>query len=226
MAHDASPSPAPERIARALLLLLVSTATWGSDPDEWFFKGTADVNEGELHFLTTPPDRPVHHHHNRITILESSLEDGWVRLEQCHRNLDAVPSAEVTYRPGRVRNLRITRAVHIDGGAWAEVHSVQLRNVQRGAELCVEADTLALSRSGEASYSLSNGPYMRRFLDGFYPMRVSMTVRLATDRLRFVESTPQDQPGFTLRQQGNEVGYDTVFEGILTTVLRFDRVQP
>lgn len=225
MAHDASPSQGPERIAWALSLFLVATAAWSSDPDELFFKGTADVNEGELHFLTTPPDRPVHHHQNRITILDSSLEDGWVRLDQCHKHLDAVPSAEVIYRSGRVRNLRVTRAVNIDG-AWAEEHSVQLRNVQRGAELCVEAETQALSRNGESSYSLSNGPYMRRFLDGFYPMRVSMTVRLDTDKLRFVEAIPEHQPGFTLRHQANEVGYDAVFEGILTTVLRFDRVQP
>jgi hypothetical protein len=225
MAHDASPSPAPERIACALILAAVATFATAADPDELFFKGTADVNEGELHFLTTPPDRPVHHHHNRITILDSSLEDGWVRLDQCHENLDAVPSAEVTYRPGRVRNLRVTRAVRIEG-AWAEEHSVQLRNVQRGAELCVQAETLALSRAGETGYSLNNGPYMRRFLDGFYPMRVSMTVKFASDKLRFVDSIPAAQPGFSLRLQAGEVGYDTVFEGILTTVLRFDRVQP
>ena len=225
MAHDASPSPAPERIGSALALLLVATLAWSSDPDELFFKGTADVNEGELRFLTAPPDRPVHHHYNRITILDSSLEDGWVRLDQCHQNLDAVPDAQVTYREGRIRGLRVTRVENIER-AWAEEHSVQLRNVQRGAQLCVEAETLALSRNGEGGYSLSNGPYMRRFLDGFYPMRVSMTVKLDTGKLRFVESIPGDQPGFTLRQQGNEVGYDTVFEGILTTVLRFDRVQP
>ncbi len=225
MARDASPSPAPERRACALCLLLAATAAAASDADELFFKGTADVNEGELHFLTTPPDRPVHHHHNRITIRDSSLEDGWVQLDQCHRNLNAVPSAEVAYRPGRIRNLRVTRAVHIEG-TWAEAHSVQLRNVQRGAELCVQAETQALSRNGEAGYSLTNGPYMRRFLDGFYPMRVSMTVKLDTDKLRFVESIPAAQPGFTLRQQANEVGYDAVFEGILTTVLRFERVRP
>lgn len=225
MAHDASPSPAPDRRALALILLLAAPTAWATDPDELFFKGTADVNEGELNFLTAPPDRPVHHHHNRITILDSSLEDGWVRLDQCHRNLDAVPSAEITYRPGRVRNLRVTRAVHIES-AWAEAHSVQLRNVQRGAELCVEAETQALSVNGEFSYNLSNGPYMRRFLDGFYPMRVSMTVRLDTDKLRFVESIPAEQPGFRLERRNNEIGYDALFEGILYTVLRFDRVQP
>lgn len=225
MAHGASSLPAPEHIAWAIPLLFVATTACASDPDELFFKGTADVNEGELHFLTAPPDRPVHHHQNRITIRESSLEDGWVRLDQCHEHLDAVPDAQVTYREGRIRALRVTRVENIER-AWAEAHSVQLRNVQRGAILCVEAETLALSRNGEASYSLSNGPYMRRFLDGYYPMRVSMTVRLDTDKLRFVESTPPDQPGFKLRLEGNEVGYDTVFEGILTTVLRFDRVHP
>ncbi|MGQ9685038.1 MAG: hypothetical protein ACUVT2_01855 [Thiobacillaceae bacterium] len=204
---------------------MAATTVWATDPDELFFKGTADVNEGQLHFLTAPPDRPVHHHHNRITILDSSLEDGWVRLDQCHTNLDAVPSAEVTYRPGRVRNLRVTRAVHIED-AWVEAHSVQLRNVQHGAELCVEAETQALSVNGESSYSLSNGPYMRRFLDGFYPMRVSMTVRLDTDKLHFVESIPAEQPGFRLEQRDKEIGYDALFEGILYTVLRFDRVQP
>jgi hypothetical protein len=225
MAHDASSPLALERRLWALILSWVATTAWSSDPDELFFKGTADVNEGELHFLTTLPDRPVHHHQNRITILESSLEDGWVRLDQCHHNLDAVPDAQVTYREGRIRALRVTRAENIER-AWAEAHSVQLRNVQRGAVLCVEAETMALSRNGEASYSLSNGPYMRKFLDGFYPMRVSMTVRLATDKLRFVASIPEEQPGFTLRQQSDEVSYDTVFEGILTTVLRFDRVHP
>jgi len=60
MAHDASPSPARERIGSVLALLLVATLAWSSDPDELFFKGT-DVNEGELRFLTNPPDRPVHH---------------------------------------------------------------------------------------------------------------------------------------------------------------------
>ena len=85
---------------------------------------------------------------------------------------------------------------------------------------------MALLRNSAAGYSLSNGPYMRRLLDGFYPMQVSMTVKLDTGKLRIIDSIPGDQPGFTVRLQGNEVGYDTVFEGILTTVLRFDRVQP
>lgn len=214
-----------ERIAWALAQLAFPVSVCSAAADDLFFKGTAAVNEGELRFLTTPPDKPVHHHHNRITILDRSLEDGWVRLEQCHEHLDAVPDAQIAYREGRIRGLRVIRAENIEQ-VWAEPYSVQLRNVQRGASLCVEAETLALTRTGEAGYSLSNGPYMRRFLDGYYPMRVSMTVRLATDKLRFLDATPPDQPGFKLRHHDNEISYDTVFEGILTTVLRFERIQP
>ena len=137
MAHDVSPSPSLERIGSVLaLLLLVATLAWSSDPDELFFKGTADVNEGELRFLTNPSDRPGTTSYNRISILDSSLENGWVRLDWCHQNLDAVPDAQVTYRQGRIRGLSITRVESIER-VWAEDHSMQRRNVQRGAQLCV-----------------------------------------------------------------------------------------
>ncbi len=195
------------------------------DEDELLFKSAAEVNEGELRFLAEPPARPIHRHENRITITESSLEDGWVRLNQCHENLDPMPDVQVAYREGRVRNLRVTRAENI-GQSWAEAHTVQLRNVQRNAVLCIEAETRALWHVGDNHYLLANGPYMRRFLDGFYPLRVSVQVRVDTPKLRFVEAQPEAQPGFHFWHHDNVVGYDTVFEGILNTVMRFDRVQP
>ncbi len=67
---------------------------------------------------------------------------------------------------------------------------------------------------------------MRRFLDGYYPMRVSMTVRLETNRLRLVKAVPAEQSGFSLWHKGREIGYDTEFEGILYTVIRFDMPSP
>ncbi len=195
------------------------------DEDELLFKSAAEVNEGELRFLAEPPARPIHRHVNHITITDSSLDDGWVRLHQCHENLDPMPEVQVAYREGRVRNLRVTRAENI-GQSWAETHTVQLRDVQRNAVLCIEAETRALWSAGDNRYVLANGPYMRRFLDGFYPMWVFMQVRLDTPKLRFVEAQPKTQPGFQFWQRDNEVGYDTVFEGILYTVMRFDRIQP
>lgn len=185
--------------ARHAFLLLTALCTLPvcaesmEDEDELLFKSAAAVNEGELRFLAEPPARPIHWHDNRITITDSSLEDGWVRLHQCHENLDPMPDVQVAYREGRVRNLRVTRAENI-GQSWAEAHTVQLRNVQRNAVLCIEAETRALWHAGDNHYLLANGPYMRRFLDGFYPMRVSMRVRVDTPKLRFVEAHPEANP--------------------------------
>ncbi|MCS6787246.1 MAG: hypothetical protein NZ524_09490 [Thiobacillaceae bacterium] len=226
MAHAAS-RPAE---GLALLLAAVLMLAWGSvaaddAEDELLFKSAALVNEGELHFLTEPPARPVHHHDNRIIIRDSSLEDGWVELKQCHTHLDPVPDLQITYRAGGIRNLRVALTENVER-SWAEASSVQLRNVGRGAKVCIEAESRALTRGEDGSYQLRNGPYMRRFLDGYYPMRVSMRVELATDQVRFSDASPVAQPGFRLWQSGNAVGYEALFEGRLSTVLRFDPVEP
>lgn len=209
----------------AVCCALPAHVATADDEDELLFKSAAEVNEGELRFLTVPPARPIHRHENRITITDSSLEDGWVRLDQCHENLDPMPDVQIAYREGRVRNLRVTRSENI-GRSWAEANTVQLRDVQRNAVLCIEAETRALWHAGNNHYLLANGPYMRRFLDGYYPLRVSVRVRLDTRQLRFVEAQPEAQPGFRFWHNDSEVGYDTVFEGILNTVMRFDRIQP
>lgn len=224
MAPDASCCRRADLRAGTLLLLLAWHAPLlANDADELLFKSATDVNEGELRFLTETPAKAVHRHVNRITITEGSLADGWVRMEQCHENLDAVPRAQVVYGQDRVRGIEVVSAQRI-GRAWAEANTVQLQEVQPGATLCVKAETRALSRNGEMSFNLSNGPYMRKFLDGYYPMRVSMTVKLETPRLRFVEASPEDQPGFRVWQGTDTVGYDTLFEGELRTVLRFDLI--
>lgn len=216
---------------RHVLLLLLSLYALPvkteplKDEDELLFKSAAEVNEGDLRFLALPPARPIHRHENHITITENSLEDGWVQLKQCHENLDPMPAVQVTYREGRVRNLRIIRAENI-GQSWAEASTVQLRNVQRNAVLCIEAEMQALWQMGDNDYLLVNGPYMRRFLDGFYPIQVSVQVRVDTSKIRFIEVQPEAQPGFRFWHRDNEVGYDTVFEGILTTVMRFERILP
>ena len=67
------------------------------------------INEGELNFLDKPPDKPVHHHHNTFIIRKSSIETGWIKLVQCHENLDTFPRAQIVYNEDRIRHLRITR---------------------------------------------------------------------------------------------------------------------
>jgi hypothetical protein len=180
----------------------------------------ARVNEGALEFLSEPPAQPVHHHQNILTLDDASLEHGWARLDQCHEHLDAVPRAEVTFREGFLRNLVITESSHIRK-AWVEGDTVQLEGVEHGARLCLKAESRVLSHNEDGSYSVRNGPYMRRFLDGYYPMRVSVEVRYPCSRVRLTSLSPPAQDGFRVTQAPCRVYLDAWFRGRLRTELRF-----
>jgi len=177
------------------------------------------VNEGELVFLTEAPAKPAHEHMNQLEVTERSLSDGWVVLEQCHANLDAVPAAEIVFRQDRVRGLEVTEAQAI-GAAVVEGPTVQLRDVRRGATLCLRAETRALYPLGNGFYELRNGPYMRRFLDGYYPLRVSLDIRYPAS-IEVVDYQPESQPGFRPEVSARHVRFDTWFEGRLQTLIRF-----
>ena len=131
-----------------------------------------------------------------------------------------MPSSQITYRAQGIRGLRITRAERI-GKAWVQGPSVQLENVARDATLCVEAETQALEPDGQGGFQLRNGPYLRGFLDGYYPMRVTVSVSLRAPGLRFRDITPPPQPGFTVTLGEREVGFEALFEGRLHTLIRF-----
>lgn len=214
------------RHLKLLLALLLQTGlSQAASEEDLFFKSVADVNEGELRFLIQAPEKAVHHHQNRIIIDDASLETGWIHLEQCHAHLDAVPSSQVVYREGFVRNLRVLRAENI-GRAWVEGPTVQLENVSPNALLCIQADTRALSPLEGKSYYLRNGPYLRRFLDGYYPMRVSLNVHIATPKIIFSSITPAAQPGLQVKTSAQDVDIEALFEGRLSTEMQFDLVQP
>ncbi len=205
-----------------LLSLLPALACAAPSEEELFFKGVAGVNDGPLNFLAQAPTKPVHHHQNHLFVRDDSLDTGWVRLEQCHRHLDPVPRTQVVYHPERIRHIVILRSEHI-GKAWVQDNTVQLEQVEPAAVLCIRAETRALVDEGGGVFSLANGPYMRRFLDGYYPMRVSMDVNLETGLLQFLDISPSPQTGFNVQQQVRRIGYEALFEGELRTVIRFRR---
>jgi len=181
---------------------------------------TDQVNEGTLVFLTRRPARQVHHHQNHLVIGADSLLNGWVRLKQCHENLDRVPRAQIMYNRERIRDLQIISSGNIEQ-SWVEDNTVQLRNVLEKARLCVQAWTRALKSNGDGSYSLSNGPFMRRFLDGYYPMRVSMQIDYATSGLQLIKMKPERQQGFDVTEQEGSLAFDAWFEGRLKTEFLF-----
>ncbi|HMM47617.1 MAG TPA: hypothetical protein PKC12_06510 [Thiobacillaceae bacterium] len=224
---DAPPLPnrATARLRWILLTLLLGL---GSGPafgatDDAAFDGAATVNEGSLQFLAAPPAKAAHHHQNRIRISPESLSGRWVTLTQCHDNLDAVPRAQITFRDGYVRALRVD-AAHGIGAAWVEGASVQLAQITPGARLCLSAETRALRKAGDGVFALLNGPYMRRFLDGYYPMRVTLDIIYPPELLKVSDISPRAQPGLSVAQEPGAIRLDALFEGELRTRIEFRQV--
>ncbi|MFP5409280.1 MAG: hypothetical protein ACLGGY_08385, partial [Gammaproteobacteria bacterium] len=203
-------SPLLLQLGRSLLLstlLCIGPARAQLDME---LESAASVNEGSLQFLETVPVKRYHHHQNQIRIDADSLSSGWVHLSQCHDNLDAVERAQITFREGFVRDLKVERFSRI-ADTWIEGASVQLRNIERGARLCLSAQTRALRHNGNGYYNLLSGPYMRKFLDGYYPMRVALAVDYPSDQLTLIDVSPAPQPGFKFEEAPGHVGLDALF---------------
>lgn len=181
---------------------------------------TDDVNKGELQFLKALPARIVHHHENKLMIDAESVRSGWVKLRQCHENLDRVPQAQILYSKDRIRELQVVSSKNIDE-SWIENNSVQLRNIHDKARLCVIARTRALKKNEDGTYVLRNGPFMRRFLDGYYPLRVSMEIDFSQSDLKLIAMRPMAQEGFQVKENEGSISFDAWFEGKLSTEFRF-----
>lgn len=219
-------------LGAAILLTAITITASPSDLSnedsfEWFDEEdleslTAMVNEGELAFLSEPPAGRVHHLNNVLILDRGSPASGWVRLQQCHRNIDRVPRAQILFNAERVRNIRITHAENI-GASWVDGASVQLTDIAEGSHLCLGADSRALTATGDGVFRVNNGPFMRRFLDGYYPMRVSERIMLADSGLRFAGIKPMRQPGFEVEIEALSIRFDAWFEGRLSTEIELVR---
>lgn len=189
------------------------------DPNPPNYK-PVEVNEGELFFLNKKPDKPVHHHQNTLTLYKNSLKDGWVKLEQCHGNMDRVPRVQVLFNKDKIRDIKITKTRAIER-SWVEANTVQLENVTDNAVLCIEAWSKALTKNADGSFQLSNGPFMRKFLDGYFPIHVTIDVNFSDTNLKLVLVEPVAQQGFKVTQTKKTVNMDAWFEGRLKTKLTF-----
>ena len=108
MQHASRKATSPHLSPASLILIAAAMMGWApwsvaatgpADVDAWpswvdeqeaLQQRIARVNEGDLDFIPGPSQGVVHHHRSRIFISDTSLLDGWVRLEQCHVNLDRV----------------------------------------------------------------------------------------------------------------------------------------
>lgn len=177
------------------------------------------TNEGKLVFLDKIPAKATLHSINTFIIDNDSIENGWVKLTQCYKNLDAVPVAEVVYQYRFMRQLKIkfTKNIlkaHVSG------QSVQLEDIGKNATLCVDAEVRNFYQNEDKSFSLVNGPYHRKFLDSYFPYHLTMNIQYP-EGLRFISSKPKTQKGFKIKQGKNTLDLDTWFEGKLNTEFRF-----
>lgn len=199
----------------ASALALAATAAMAEDP----------ASEAELHFLAEPPQQAVHHHSNRITIDQRALETGWTRLEQCHTNMDALGATQIVFREGRIRAIEVLSTSNIDR-ARVEGPTVQLDGVREGAEICLKAETHNLERTGETTFVLRNGPFMRRLFDSYFPLHVTLTVYFPSEAVTFRAMEPSPRPGLELQQETGKVSIEAWFSGALRTRLRFQATGP
>ena len=208
IAEDASPQLTPQQLEE-----------WFQD-DEREHPFDRQSDDGVLVFLASPPAKRTPHSRNILTIQSHSLQSGWVEIEQCHEQLDPVEMVEVVYRYKQMRGLHITKTALI-GKAWVEGQSIQLEDVKQGAELCMQAEAKILYKQVDGGLQLKNGPFQRRFLDSYFPMHVTLTVRYPGDRLFLQDVSPIATDGFVVKKEPGTVHIDTWFEGKLVITLGF-----
>jgi len=222
------------KIFIALVLSLLSfhlCADEGMTPDEqekWFNEDDSFspdlISEGKLKFLLEPPIKPVLHSLNVLTVTQDSIENGWVLLEQCYKHLDPVPDAEVVYRYKSMRDLTVTSKRNIET-VLVKGQSVQLTNITQKAELCVKAEVRIFYKNPNGTFSLVNGPFHRKFLDGYYPYRVTLKINYPSSLLKPVQTKPEVQAGFNIKKSENVILVDSFFEGMLNTEIIFQPVK-
>lgn len=178
------------------------------------------VDEAELVFLAELPDKPPLHSINEITIDANSIENGWVRIAQCYKNLDPVAKTDIVYRYRFMRNLKISSKLNI-GAARARGQTIELEDVKDKAEICINAEVRVFYQNPDGSFSLVNGPYHRKFLDGYFPYHVTLIIHYPENILTHIANQPVEQNGFRIKKELNKLSIDTVFSGTLNTEIIF-----
>ena len=199
------------------LVMTLAAAAPGTGADEL---DMLDINEGELRFLTETPAEPPHEQSTHILVNDESLKTGWITMRQCHYHLAPVGAMQVVFNKDRARNIKIVQTDRIKR-AWVENASVQLEGVEKEAVLCIQSENRSFRRNGaDGTFEWRGGPYMRRFLDGYFPMHVKVAIDYPAKQLQLktIEPTPLKLKATTLP---GHVRLDAVFEGRLLIIAQF-----
>jgi hypothetical protein len=191
--------------------------SWMNDDSEL---RALQVNEGQLEFIGPIDDESILHSDTHLWITNESMQTGWVKMKQCYRHLDAVGKTDVVYAYREMKDLQVTRAEQI-AQISIKRNGVELGRVEKGAVLCVQADVKILQHLSDKTYGLQNGPYHRKFLDGYYPYHVSLMVHYSNNEIQLKQVVPKAQDGFNVTEKRDGLSIDSWFEGELRIELEF-----
>jgi hypothetical protein len=202
-------------LKRAMNLACVCSAAWFALPT--MALELSDVAlEGELRFLAERPDPGAYHYQSQVTITSESLKTGVASLNTCHRALDPNGRIVIQFNAERVQDIRITEFKGM-GDAQVQGNKVELRDVQRGATICIDLLSRVLDEVGPGQWRLRAGPLMRRYLDGYLPMHAQLQVQWPEGLLQVTSQEPVNQAGAQLQTRSNGATWELTFAGRLRT---------
>ena len=220
-----SPLPASMLLACLTNPLQAEAVMTADELEQWITEDDAptpvQVDENEIEFLPEPPAKPVLHTVNKLIVNQNSIDNGWVKLTQCYKHLDPVAKTDVVYRYKFMRALDIISKRHI-GKATVQGQSIALVDVGNNAELCVKAEVRIFYHHQNGTFSLIDGPYHRKYLDGYFPYHVTLSIQYPESKLMLINTIPAEQPGFDLDRGKNRLTIDTHFAGTLMTKIIFN----
>lgn len=170
------------------------------------------ISEGELK-MSPKASKKEYWLENHLSVTPTSIQDGWMKFSQCHHQLDPVAKIEVSYNADNTRSLKLKSSQGIEN-IKVHPHSVELQNVTRGAMVCINGESKTLFNNGK-DFVIKRGPYMRKFLDGYYPMIVEENIFLQGVDAQLIESSPLTIESAQSASKIHEYCYRYAFEGKL-----------
>lgn len=173
------------------------------------------ANEGQIKFLKERPDPGAYNYSSRVMITEASLSSGVVTIATCHYQLDPIRKVVIVFNENRIRKINIKS---LDKMATAEVKNnmVTLVDVERGASICIDIESMALDRLSDNQFKLNAGPLMRRYFDGYLPMAATLRVDWPKNLMTLEKTNPVQQDGVNIHQGNDGVQLEMIFAGKLT----------
>ena len=210
-------------------LLLGSTAIsakqdfTAAELEKWFNSDeelpVKEVSNEKLIFLKEPPTTKTLHSTINLIVNKNSIDEGWTQMSQCYDNLDPIHVTEVLYRRGFIKKLKIKSYTNIANTKVID-NKILLQGVKKNASLCVTANVRNFYQNEDESFSLVNGPYHRKFLDGYFPYHLTLKIQFSP-LLKYSYSVPKRQQGFQIKHAKQLISLNSWFEGKLKTEFRF-----